>query len=80
MTRPGPLLGVSGAALARIAARVATDEDWDPADEVYLRRLFEWCRTLAEPLETPDVLRLFAADAGHAQQVLLLTNPEDAAR
>ncbi len=80
MARPGPLLGVSGAAQARIAARVATDEDWDPEDEVYLRRLFEWCRALSGPPETPDVLRLFAADPAWARQVLLLTSPEDAAR
>ncbi|HEX8361108.1 MAG TPA: hypothetical protein VF613_13430 [Longimicrobium sp.] len=51
VTRVAPLAGLSTGALARLRHRVATDDA--PPDE-----LLAWCRTLAEPVETPDVLRL----------------------
>lgn len=60
VTRAGPVWGLSGAALARVAAAVSTDETWDPDDEAYLGRLFAWAKSLAGPVETPDVLRLYA--------------------
>lgn len=71
ITRPGPMWGVSSAALARTAARVATDECWDLGNDAYLSRLLPWCRGLAYPVETPDVLRLYAATPNGARQVLL---------
>jgi hypothetical protein len=71
ISRPGPLWGVSGPALARLGSRVATDEDWDPDSAAYLGELLGWCRALAEPVETPDVLRLYAAP-GRGRQVLLV--------
>jgi hypothetical protein len=72
ITRPGPLRGVSTAALSRIQFRVATDERWDPGEDAYLGRLLDWCRSLAERLETPDVLRLYAEARGRGRQVLLI--------
>jgi hypothetical protein len=71
ISRPGPLWGVSGPGLARLGSRVATDEDWDPDGDAYLGELLGWCRGLAEPVETPDVMRLYAA-AGRGRQVLLV--------
>jgi hypothetical protein len=71
ITRAGSLWGVSAAALARISFRVATDRRWDPHSEPYLERLFRWCRALARPVETPDVLNVYASTPGRGQQVLL---------
>lgn len=73
VTRWGPLWGLSPPALAKVAARVASDEDWHPDDPASEAALFAWCRSLAGPVESPDVLRLFAADPGRARQVLLVT-------
>ena len=52
-------------------ARIATDEDWDPANEAYLNRLFDWCRSLAGPVETPDVVRLYTETAERARRLLV---------
>jgi hypothetical protein len=71
VTRAAPLAGLSGAALARIRHRAATDERFAPADDAYLADLLAWCRTLAEPIETPDVLALYAAVPERARQILL---------
>jgi hypothetical protein len=62
VTRVGPLWGVSGVALARIATIVATDVDWNPDDDGYLESLRARCRALAGPLEAPDVVRLYAGN------------------
>lgn len=51
VTRMAPLTGLSGGAMARLRHRVATSST--PPDE-----LLAWCRTLAEPIEAPDVLAL----------------------
>ncbi|WP_375769733.1 OmpH family outer membrane protein [Archangium gephyra] len=71
ITRTGTLAGVSTAALARIRHRVATDERWRLQDDASLRELLRWCQSLAEPLETPDVLRLYCSVPGRARQVLV---------
>jgi hypothetical protein len=60
VTRAAPLAGLSGAALGRLRHRAATDERFAPADDANLADLLAWCRTLAEPIETPDVLALYA--------------------
>ncbi|HEY0150848.1 MAG TPA: hypothetical protein VGB92_02555 [Longimicrobium sp.] len=73
VTRATPLAGLSGAALGRLRHRAATDERFAPADDAYLADLLSWCRTLAEPIETPDVLGLYAADEKRARQILFLT-------
>jgi hypothetical protein len=73
VTRATPLAGISGAALGRLRHRAATDERFAPADDAYLANLLAWCRTLAEPIETPDVLALYAADEKRARQILFLT-------
>jgi len=73
VTRATPLVGLSGAALGRLRHRAATDERFAPADDAYLADLLAWCRTLAEPIETPDVLTLYAAGAERARQILFLT-------
>jgi hypothetical protein len=72
ITREGSLAGVSTAALSRLRHRVATDERWQPQSEVYLRELLRWYQSLAEPLETPDVLRLYCAVPGRARQILVV--------
>jgi len=72
VTRATPLAGLSGAALGRIRHRAATDERFAPEDDAYLAGLLAWCRTLAEPIETPDVLALYAADPERARQILFL--------
>ncbi|QRK11170.1 hypothetical protein JQX13_14500 [Archangium violaceum] len=72
ITRAGTLLGVSAAAMARIRHRVSTDERWRLQDDASLLALLRWCQSLAEPLESPDVLRLYCSVPGLARQVLVL--------
>src|SRR5262249_24549139 len=72
ITRAGMMWGVSAAALGRIHSRVATDERWDPDSEAYLGGLLRWCQSLAEPLETPDVLRIYEAVPKQARQILVV--------
>jgi hypothetical protein len=72
ITRAGPVWGLSGAALARVAAAVSTDETWDSDDEAYLGRLFEWAKSLAGPVETPDLLGLYANDPERVGQLVIL--------
>lgn len=72
ITRPGPVWGLSSRALALISHRMATDEDWTPKSDAYLRRFASWSRTLADPLETPELLRVFAALPRRARQILLV--------
>jgi len=72
ITREGSLTGISAAALARIRHRVATDEHWQPRSEAHLRELLRWCQALAEPVETPDVLRLYCAAPELARQILVV--------
>jgi len=71
ITRPGTLWGVSSAALARISSRIATDVRWSPNSDSYFRDLLRWCQSLAEPMETPDVLRLFASTPRRGRQILI---------
>lgn len=73
ITRSGPIWGVSSGALTRISHRVATDERWAPESETYLGDLLRWCQSLAEELETPEVLRFYASIGG--RQVLLAGSP-----
>jgi len=76
ITRPGPLWGLSTAALARVAHRLATD----PAADRPATELAEWCRSLARPVEAPDVLRLYAATEDRARHVLLVVPGSDGSR
>lgn len=71
ITRRGPIWGLSGAALHRLAYRVATDRRWDPSDEDYLQQLMQWCRRLCHATETPDVLRTYLSTEQRARQILL---------
>lgn len=71
ITRPGPVWGLSTAALRRIGFRVATDERWDLESEESLRALWRWSRSLTRPLETPDVLRAYLAAPKRGRQILL---------
>jgi hypothetical protein len=73
ISRETHLTGVSAAALARIRHRVATDEHWQPRSETHLRELLRWCQALAEPLETPDVLRLYCAVPGLGRQIVVVS-------
>jgi hypothetical protein len=75
ITRAGPLWGISSGTLARIAHRLATGPAWETADEVYRRSLMQWAQSLADAIESPDVLRLYAARQQQASQVLLATPP-----
>jgi hypothetical protein len=71
IARPGFIWGLSMAAIARVRFRVATDELWDPEDEVYLKRFLRWCRSLTESMETPDVLETYMSSQGNEGQILL---------
>ena len=73
ITREGRLAGLSTSALSRLRHRVATDERWQPESEAYLQELLRWWQSLAEPLETPDVLRLYCSVPGRARQILVLS-------
>jgi len=73
ITRAGTLSGLSASALARLRHGVATEERWRLEDEDSLRELLRWCQSLAEPLETPDVLRLYCSVPGRARQVLVVS-------
>jgi hypothetical protein len=72
ITRGGTLSGVSTAALARIRHRVATDARWQQRGDASLGELLRWCQSLAEPLEAPDVLRLYGSTPARARQVLVI--------
>ncbi|QRN97962.1 hypothetical protein JRI60_02450 [Archangium violaceum] len=72
ITRPGTLSGVSASALARIRHRVSTEERWLLQDDDSLLELLRWCQSLAEPLETPDVLRLYCSVPERSRQVLVV--------
>jgi hypothetical protein len=72
VTRAGSVWGMSGVALARVAAAVSTDETWDPNDEAYLGRLFAWAKLQAGPVETPDLLHLVGNDPKRAGQLVIL--------
>jgi hypothetical protein len=72
VTRAGLIWGASSAALNRIAARIATDEDWDPGNEPFLSRLFDWCRSLTGPVETPDVMSLLTATPERLRHVWMV--------
>ncbi len=72
VSRPMTLWGLSSASLNRLAYRVATDPDWQPEAEAYMARLYHWCVGLTQPLETPDVLTLYASDPVRADQILLV--------
>src|SRR5262249_45026446 len=72
ITRAGRLWGLSSAALTRIGFRVATDDAWQPDSESYLGKLLRWCQSLAGPIETPEVLRRYAATPSGGNQILLV--------
>jgi len=72
ITRAGPVWGLSGAALARVSAAVSKDETWDPNEEAYLGRLFDWAKSLGGPVETPDLLQLYGNDPERAGQLVIL--------
>jgi hypothetical protein len=72
VARPGPLWGLSIAALARVAAWAATDDDFAPDDHAYLAGFHRRCLELAGAVESPDVLRLYAADEARGRQVILI--------
>jgi len=69
------LWGISSGTLARIAHRLATGPAWETADEAYQRSLMQWAQSLANPIESPDVLRLYAARQQQARQILLAAPP-----
>jgi hypothetical protein len=71
VSRSGPIRGLSGAAIAQVATSVSTDERWDPDNEAYLGRLFEWARSLTHSVESPEIIRLYTANAERAGQLLV---------
>lgn len=78
VTRWSRLWGVSGAALARIQHRAATDPRWDLEDESYLEELLRWCRGLAESPESPEIVRMYAERPEVAGHLLLLRSERPA--
>ncbi len=79
ITRAGTLNGVSAATLSRIRYRVATDERWQPESDAYIRSLLLWCQSMAEPLEAPDVLRLYGSTTARSRHVLVVGRSSEAA-
>jgi hypothetical protein len=73
LTRIGPVWGLSTAAMSRVAARVSTDQHLDLVQPTDLVRLFDWCRSLARPVETPDVLRQFTSSPERRRQLVVVT-------
>lgn len=73
VSRPGWLWGISSGGLGRIAHRVSSDVDFDLGDSSYLASLLEWSKRLTHAVETPDLLRHFAANADDASRILLLS-------
>ena len=73
VTRPGTLWGLGSRELARLAHRASADEEWAPESDGYLSGLLRWCRSLAHPLESPDVLRLYARSEALARHVVPLS-------
>lgn len=72
LSRPGPLWGLTSAALGRVRQKLATDIHWQSRSALRLRRFHEWCLNLASPLETPDLLRLYCERPARAGQIILL--------
>jgi hypothetical protein len=72
ITRPRPVWGLGSAALTRLSHRIATDERWAPENAAYIAELLRWVRGMADPIETPDVLRLYAADERRAMRLVLV--------
>jgi hypothetical protein len=72
ITRAGSVYGLSATALARVHYRLATDTDWDPMDDGSVEKLLDWCRALAEPVETPDVLQSYAGSPRGARRILIV--------
>jgi hypothetical protein len=72
VTRPGWLWGISAAGLSRIAHCVASDPEWDPDSDAYLRKLLHWSRPLTHATEAPDLLRSYAAVPCRARRILLI--------
>lgn len=70
VTRPGPIWGLSAAALSQVAARVSTDERWDPECEPELAKLFVFAKSLAKAVETPEVVGLYERAAGGGLHVV----------
>jgi hypothetical protein len=79
VTMIGNVWGLASSALAQVEARVAGNERWNPDDLEYCARLLVWTKSLARPLEAPDVLRLYTADATRAGQLLLVAREPEAA-
>lgn len=65
VSRPGPLWGADGRALARMAFRLSTDVRLK-ANEKFR----QWCLGLTHPCETPDLLARYAQ--GPADRLILL--------
>lgn len=80
VTRPGPQWGLGTAALARVAAWAAGEIDFAPDDPAYLFGFRQRCQGLAEVVESPDVLRLYADDEARGRHVLLIETDSPADR
>lgn len=80
VAREGPLWGIGSTALARISHRIATDEEYNLDDDAYSRRLFRWCRSLTQPVEAPDVLRIYLAAPKQAKRILIVPRSADSRR
>ena len=72
VTRAGMLWGAGRAAMSRLAYRASTDDAFNAGDDVYLDALRRWFTGMTDRVETPDVLRTYAADERWAGQVLLV--------
>jgi hypothetical protein len=72
ITRPGPLWNISSKAFTLVRHWVATDLRWNLDDDASLQQLLARVQSLAMPLETPALLRMYADQPRHGRSVLFV--------
>jgi hypothetical protein len=71
VTECRPLLGLGGGDLSRLMHRVATDYRFDIRSDAKLKRLYESMLETLPPVQTIDVLRLYASDDSLAGNIIM---------
>jgi len=71
VTESRPLVGLGGGDLSRLMHRVATDCRFDIRSDVKLKRLYESMLETLPPVQTIDILRLYANDDSLASNIIM---------
>lgn len=72
VTEQRPLLGLDSGDLSRVMHRVATDHRFDIQSNTKLKRLYEWMLDFIEPVQTIDILRMYADDESLAKNIIMV--------